>query len=411
MSDQLAVKDREESPVRLALLSFHSSPAGRLGSKDTGGMSVYIRQLAEELGKRHYSLDVFTRRSYPDQASMVPLSPGVRLISLPAGPAAVLDKGRLHPHLPQFVQGIDEFRRQQGLRYDVLYSHYWLSGWAGHLLQPAWDVPHVTMFHTVGAMKQAAGVGDAEPMLRLEKERELAHSCHRLIVATGAEKRQLIEHYSAPSASIRIVPLGVDLRRFQPQDHSASRRQLGLSESDRIILYVGRLDAIKGIERLIRAVLQLPRRQGVKLVVVGGGEESQRQVERLHDMARAENALDMLDFRGLVEQEELPLYYSATNVCAVVSYYESFGLVALEAMACGTPVIASDVGIVRQIIQEPVSGAVLKADHSPEVLAQQLARQLAQPQPDPWTVRQGVRQYGWCSTARKFQEVLAEFRL
>ena len=398
-------------PKRLALLSFHSSPIGRLGSQDTGGMSVYLRQLAGELGQAGYAVDIFTRRWEQSQGQSVSLSPSVRVVFVDAGPLERVDKGQLHHYLVEFVRAMVTFGRKQKVKYDLIYSHYWLSTWAGSMLAAVWDVPHFTMFHTVGASKQATGVGQTEPSLRLEKERELVHSCHRLIVATTQEQSQLVEYYDAPSQAIRIVPLGVDLHLFRPVDRRQARRCLGMSLDDKVILYVGRIDAIKGIERLVEAVLQLPERRHVKLMVIGGDETSHGPIERLQDMARKENADHMFDFRGLVDHDQLPLYYSAANVCAVVSYYESFGLVALEALACGTPVIASDVGILNQIIKEPVLGTVLPVTHDPRLLAYHLHDRLLQSPPHPELVRQGVCERGWDHTARHFQNVLAEYGL
>ena len=373
-------------------------------------MSVYIRRLAEELGKRGYSLDIFTRHVGSKQPDVVSLTERVRLISLPAGPLGPVDKGELPQYLPQFAEQVEAFRCRHRLRYEFIYSHYWLSGWAGQMLQKLWDVPHLMMFHTVGASKQATGVGDAEPPLRLKIECELAHSCHRLIAATSEEKTQLIRYYGASPDAIRIVPLGVDLSLFRPVDRDWARRHTGIGAGEKVILYVGRIDAIKGIERLVRAVIELPDKRGVTLVIVGGDSHSEDEVERLKDMARAHGALGMLDFRGLVEHEQLPFFYNAADICAVVSYYESFGLVALEALACGTPVIASDVGILSKIIKKPALGRVLHTEHTPAALARHIWEWFQEPPPDPEAVRRGVREYGWADSARKFEGILVEFQ-
>ncbi len=357
---------------RIAMLSVHSCPLGKIGERDTGGMSVYIRELSRELEKQEFFIDIFTRRQCKEHPYLVNLGKNIRLVHLKAGPEEHLEKLQIYQYLNEFKCNLETFRQQYNLRYDVIFSHYWLSGWVAKSIQQWWNIPHLIMFHTLGALKNNVRIGKPEPKLRIKAERLLAEKCQNIIAPTEQEKKHLICSYETASEKIKVIPCGVNLQLFRPLDKHASRLRLGFND-ERIILFVGRIDPIKGIDSLIKSVAYLKDKQKLKLVIIGDDAHSQPLLIELKKLVDDLQLKEKVIFRGIVPQEELPYYYSAADVCSVVSYYESFGLVALESLACGTPVVARNVGIINQLIKPKETGWVLKTDHSPEELAEKLA--------------------------------------
>ena len=391
--------------MKIAMLSVHSCPAGRLGRRDTGGMSVYIRELARELGRRGHWVDVYARAHDPTDDQIVELGENARLIHLQAGEVEDVHKLVVYSYHADFLCELESFTKRSGLQYDLIHSHYWLSGWLGRCVQRWWNVPHITMFHTLGAVKNTIGVGEDEPELRIRAERELAKDCHRIIAATEKEKEDLIRYYDASPERIRVIPCGVNLDLFQPVDKGLARRQLGFDD-DSIILFVGRIDPLKGIDRLLMAMTYLEKRQGLRLVVVGGDDDSEAEVERLQRLSQKLNIQDSVTFAGLVRQEELPSYYSAAHVCVLPSYYESFGLVALESLACGTPVVAAGVGGIDSVVRQGETGYVVK-DNAPLRLADRIAALLSRPDggaQSASSARASVLRFGWPNIAEAMIE-------
>ena len=396
------------------MLSAHSCPVGTPGARDTGGMSVYIRELACELGKQGLSVDVYTRIHDPKDNQIVELGQNARLIHLKAGEDESIHKLAVYSHLPDFACNLESFRKQNGLQYDLVFSHYWLSGWVGEYLQRWWNVPHVMMFHTLGAVKNAIDTGEDEPELRLETERELARNCHRIIATTEKEKGELILHHDASPDRVSVIPCGVNLELFQPVDKEIARQRLGFDD-DQVILFVGRIEPLKGIDQLLRAMPYLQNDQKPRLVIIGGDEYSQPEVERLQRLSRDLHIESSVTFLGVVKHEELPFFYSAANVCVVPSYYESFGMVALESIACGTPVVATDVGDLKNIIRQGETGYVV-TDNAPHRLADKIALLLSNSSPDTksaLTIRASVTGFSWPNIARtiirEYREVLSNY--
>jgi len=408
------------SQLRIAMLSAHSCPVGKLGTKDTGGMSVYIRELARELGKQGHLVDVYTRVHDPKDRQIYELNQNARLIHLRAGEDEEIQKLAVYFHLPEFVSNLENFRKQNDLQYDLIFSHYWLSALAGTYLQQWWHVPHITMFHTLGAVKNAIKErdclvpGESEPELRIETERDVVQKCHHVVAPTEREKTELIRHYGALSEKISVVPCGVNLEQFKALDKTQARQYLGF-DNDKIILFVGRIDPLKGIDKLIKALPYLRNIQGLRLLVIGGGEHSQHEIEQLQKLACSLKIQNSVAFLGLVKHEQLPYFYSAADVCVVPSYYESFGLVALESLACGTPVVATDVGDFKSIIRQGKTGYVLK-DNAPHRLADKIALLLSRPNTDTKSarlIRATVSKFSWSDIAeaiiRDCQLVLANY--
>jgi D-inositol-3-phosphate glycosyltransferase len=342
---------------RLALISVHTSPLAALGGRETGGMNVYVRESAAELARLGYAVDVFTR----DDGSMARVqspAPGVRVIALEAGPRGPVEKEELPEHLPGFLNALRAFREREGVRYDLVHSHYWMSGWVGRHLQRLWGVPHVTMFHTLGEVKRRARLEEQEPARRIETERLVVQSADRIVVASQHEKTLLMRLYDAHDARVAVIPCGVNLDRFAPLDQASARATLGLAPDRQYVLFVGRLEPLKGLELLLDALAELED-SAPDLLVVGGDARAAGYVATLQGQAARLGLGDRARFLGAVPQERLPLYYGAADVCVVPSYYESFGLVALEAMACGTPVVASRVGGLTGTVQDGVSGYLI----------------------------------------------------
>ncbi len=386
--------------LKFAILSVHSCPQGTLGTKDTGGMSVYIRELASELGKQGHLVDIYTRLHDDVPSDVISLGDGIRLIHLKAGESEI-DKLQLYPYLPNFALEVSNQQRLNKYHYDILYSHYWLSGIVGQFLRGYWGIPHLITFHTLGAVKNKISIGKSEPELRIQSERDLVRGCDGIIATTRKEVDNLINHYGASIDKTSVIPCGVNLETFYPLHKVSARESLGL-EKDPIVLFVGRIEPLKGIDRLIRAFSLLTSWSRIKLIIIGGGEDSRGEVFRLQRLARKLEVQDKVIFKGSVPQTELASYYSAADVLAIPSYYESFGLVALESLACGTPVVASDVGDLRNIIVDGKTGFVIK-DASPEVFAGKLEAILLKKDIDARTsyhIRDSVTSYHWSVIAQ-----------
>ena len=351
---------------RLAFVSLHGCPVARLGEKDSGGMNVYVLQLAREFACRGISVDVFTRAHDPADPTVVDLQPGARVVHLKAGPYAT-SKRKLFDYIPAFLRELSRFHLSEETSYDLVHSHYWLSGRVGMNLSKMWAVPHVTTFHTLAKTKMKALAGERELARRGAAERLIIHDVDAMIVSTEEEKHDLVHLYGAQAAKINVVPAGVDLELFQPMDRQAAREVLGIRE-ERIILYVGRIEPLKGLDLLVETAAQMDTGESVRMIVVGADVNGDREIDRVKELAKERDLEDQIDFVGQVEHSDLPLYYNAADVCVVPSYYESFGLVALESMACGTPVVASRVGGLSTIINHGSTG-YLKSWRCPEAFA------------------------------------------
>lgn len=383
----------------IAMLSVHTSPLALPGSaKDAGGMNVYIRELAREMGHSGITVDIFTRRTHPDQPAIVVVGPRVRVIHIDAGPAAPVHKNDLYQCLSAFTRQIEEFAGREGRVYDLLHSHYWLSGVAAQRLARRWRVPHVTMFHTLAHLKQLANPAEAEPTLRLEMERHLIQHADRIIAATLDERMQIIRHCGATSSQVEVIPCGVDLRRFVPHDRQEARAQLGWQADQPVLLFVGRLDPFKGPDVLLRAAALM--REKARVVIVGGNMSGDPELETLRGLARELDIHQRVSFLGARPQEELPLMYSAADVTVVPSYHESFGMAAVESLACGTPVVATRAGGLMTVIRHGETGYLVP--RSPGFFAERLDGLLSDPaslQAMSAAARFSIMRYSWQSVA------------
>src|SRR5258708_4466416 len=296
--------------MRIAMLSYHTCPLATLGGKDTGGMNVYVRDLSRELGRRGIGLDVFTRSQDEHQPHVKEdLGFGNRVIHIPAGVEVPLPKDILYQHVPEFVGGVREFARVNNEVYDLIHSHYWLSGVAARSLRAAWGVPFIQMFHTLGIMKNrvAANPGDREGDLRIREETALLRDADRVIAATPAELAQLQWLYRADVSRVTVVPPGVDLNLFYPRPAAQAKRRLGIDPAIQLLLFVGRIEPLKGIETLFQAVARL-RHLGVCRcnqmcpAVIGGDADSRArrnvEMERLKRPRGQPGPSDLVTFLG-----------------------------------------------------------------------------------------------------------------
>jgi D-inositol-3-phosphate glycosyltransferase len=369
---------------RLAMLSVHTCPKAALGGKETGGMNVYVRDLSRELGRRGFTVDVFTRSQDPDAPRIVDLGPNARVIHLKAGPEAPYDKNLVHNHIDEFTDNLLEFARREDVAYHVVHSHYWLSGLVARRLRREWNTPVMHMFHTLGKLKNRVARSEAEleAPLRVESEREIINSVDRLIAANPLEKAQMIWLYGADPTKIEVIPCGVDLELFYPRARSEAEAYLDMPVHHKMVLFVGRVEPLKGIDVLIEAMAHVLEkhtdlRDNICLCVIGGEPDADaanmdREMARLQNMRETLGIADVVAFLGKRAQPALPFHYSAAEVCVVPSHYESFGMVALEAMACGTPVVASRVGGLTFTVRDGSTGFLVPND-DPKALAEKLS--------------------------------------
>ena len=357
-------------------MSFHGCPVARLGEKDTGGMNVYVLQLAREFAAKGYEVDVFTRYHDPDDPKIVELEDGARVIHLKAGPLDAA-KEDLFNYIPMFIRELCDFQASEETRYDIIHSHYWLSGRVGMTLSREWNVPHTTTFHTLAKTKLRARVGEREPQLRQDIETLVMSDSDGIIVSTEEEKRDVITLYNALPHKVEVIPAGVNLDMFSPVEQGYARRELGIEEEN-IILYVGRIEPLKGIDTLLCAVPLLECANDLRVLVVGGNPSGDTEMERLKTIVEELGIRDSVTFTGPVPQDRLPAYYSAADIFVLPSHAESFGLAALEAMACGTPVVVSRVGGLKTFVDNAKTGYLVPW-RCPEAYAQRLDMLLANP--------------------------------
>ena len=370
--------------TNIAMLSYHTCPLATLGGKDTGGMNVYVHQLTRTLGKLGIRVDVFTR----SQDEHVPhvlhdLGYHNRVVHIPAGPEVPLPKAELERYIPKFVQEILSFAETKKIQYDLIHSHYWMSGIAAIELSNKWNIPIIQMFHTLGHMKNriARSPSEMEGEFRIQGESKVISKVNRIIAATLAEKSQLEFLYATPSSKISVIPPGVDTRHFYPIPKDEAKEVVGIPENTHTILFVGRIEPLKGIDNLIQAISIIQNKGELKccphnLVIVGGDphakpEEMNAEMARLLDMVENLGIKNFVIFLGKQDQHMLPYYYSAAEVVVMPSHYESFGMVALEAMACGTPVVASQVGGLAFLVRDGETGFVVPGNDV-ETLAKRL---------------------------------------
>ncbi len=411
------------------MLSVHTSPLATLGGKETGGMNVYVRDLSRELSRRGITVDVFTRSQDPaiPRISAGHLGERGRVVHIPAGPERPYNKNLVLNHLPEFVQRVQDLVARERISYDLIHSHYWLSGWAALDLRVTWHIPVIQMFHTLGEMKNrvAQTPEERESTRRIEVEGEVMRRVDRLVAATPLEKAQMSWLYGADGDKISVIPAGVDLNLFRPLPRAEARGYLGVPPGHKMILFVGRIQPLKGIDTLMRAMKQVihqyPELKGSLCVCIIGGDPNPdsegelAEFERLNRLRAELGIADLVTFLGARDQDSLVSYYSAAEMVVMPSHYESFGMVALEAMACGTPVIGSDVGGLAFSIEDGFNGYLVPGK-DPAALADKIALLLRRTGLRDHLGEQAIRwaeRYSWSTIADEildvYQMVLAGF--
>lgn len=334
---------------RIALISVHGDPAIEIGKEEAGGQNVYVRHVGEALAELGWQVDMFTRKVNVGQEDIVWHSPNCRTIRLKAGNVDFVPRDKIFEHLPEFVDNFLKFQEDNGIIYPLIHTNYWLSSWVGMQLRQKQGCKLVHTYHSLGAVKY--NTVKTVPLVastRLGTEKQVLETAQR-IVATSPQEEEHMRTLVSTKGNIDVIPCGTDIERFGRVDRKTARTQLGINPSTKLVMYVGRFDPRKGIETLVRAVGQskLFGTEDFKLIICGGsrpGHSDGDECERIKKIVTELGMTQMTEFPGRVSQEDLPSYYAAADVCVVPSHYEPFGLVAIEAMASFTPVVASDVG-------------------------------------------------------------------
>jgi D-inositol-3-phosphate glycosyltransferase len=411
-----ATRDLTGGIGRIATISVHTSPLDQPGTGDAGGMNVYVVEVAKRLAARGIEVDIFTRATSRALPPVVELAPGVNVRNVVAGPFEELDKGELPAQLCGFTSGVllAEAAGDPG-HYDVVHSHYWLSGQVGWAAKQRWGVPLVHSMHTLAKVKNAAlAAGDSpEPPGRVLGEEQVVESADRLIANTGDEARQLIVRYAADPRRVQTVTPGVDLSMFQPGPAGPARRRLGLPPDAYVLLFVGRIQPLKAPDVLLRAAARMladdPSLRSRLVVAVVGGPSGTglARPEELQRLAAHLGIADVVRFEPPCPQPELAQWYRAADVTVVPSYNESFGMVAVESQASGTPVVAAAVGGLRTAVRHGESGLLIEG-HDPAGYAAVLRRLADEPRSRLWLARGAVRHataFGWSTTVDRLLEV------
>jgi D-inositol-3-phosphate glycosyltransferase len=337
----------------IALISDHGDPAAEIGTEEAGGQNVYVRQVGEALAKLGWQVDMFTRKSRATDPVIVQHSCYCRTIRLVAGPEEFIPRDRLFQYLPQFVEAFQKFQTKEGTNYPLVHTHYWMSAWIGLELRKLSNIQVIHNYHSLGVIKYQAVDRPLIAQTRIDIERQILEEAD-CIVATSPQEQEYLRSLVSQKGYIEVIPCGTDTSNFRVMSRPEARARLGFGAEDQVILYVGRFDPRKGIETLVRAFAKLkeqaagcPAAPHLRLVIVGGSEPGQAdglERSRLEKIVDDLGIADQTIFAGRIGHDALPAYYTAADVCVIPSHYEPFGLVAIEAMACGTPVVASDVG-------------------------------------------------------------------
>lgn len=338
-----------KSQKHIALISVHGDPAVEIGKEEAGGQNVYVRHVGEALARLGWQVDMFTRKASAEQPSTIEHSQNCRTIRLIAGPEEFVPRDHIFGYAQEFVQEFLKFQQQSGVQYPLVHTNYWISSWVGMQLQKIQDSKQVHTYHSLGAVKyKSVSTIPTIAKTRLAVEKDVLETADR-IVATSPQEKEHMRSLVSSKGNIDIIPCGTDIQRFGSIPQQQARQQLGIDSESKVILYVGRFDQRKGIETLVRAVgqSQLRGNADLKLIIGGGsraGESDGIERDRIESIVSALGMIDFTTFPGRLGDDILPVYYAAADVCVVPSHYEPFGLVAIEAMASGTPVVASDVG-------------------------------------------------------------------
>ena len=350
-----------KSRGKIALISVHGDPAIDIGQEEAGGQNVYVKEIGEALARQGWQVDMFTRRTRANQAEIVQHSLNCRTIRLTAGPQKFIPRQKIFNFLPEFLQKFLDFQAEQQTIYPIVHTNYWLSAWVGIKLKKLQAVQHLHTYHSLGAVKYSSI--NAIPLIartRLRVERQCLETAD-MIIATSPQEQEHMRSLVSEKGHIVVIPCGTNIDCFGSIDRDEGRAKLGIEQNAKLVMYAGRFDQRKGIETLVRAVAkpEVKRHEKLKLMIAGGytpGEKDGIEKERITSIVKELGIEDITVFAGKVHHEDLAHYYAAADICVVPSHYEPFGLVAIEAMASRTPVVASEVGGLKFSVADKKTG-------------------------------------------------------
>jgi glycosyltransferase involved in cell wall biosynthesis len=397
----------------IALISVHGDPAIEIGKEEAGGQNVYVRQVGEALAHQGWHVDMFTRKASAEQPKIVEHGPHCRTIRLTAGPEAFVPRDEIFGYASTFVEELLKFQQESGIKYSLVHTNYWISSWVGMQLKKHQPLQQVHTYHSLGAVKYKSIT--TIPMIattRLAVEKAVLETAER-IVATSPQEQEHMRSLVSTKGNIDIIPCGTDIERFGSYTKQAARAALGIDPEAKMVFYVGRFDPRKGIETLVRAVgqSQLRGKEKLQLIIGGGsrpGQSDGNERERIEGIVAELGMTDFTTFPGRLGDDILPAYYAAADVCVVPSHYEPFGLVAIEAMASSTPVVASDVGGL-QFTVIPEETGLLAAPQDEAAFAAAIDRILSNPD---WANQLGQQarvrveeKFSWDGVAHQLSEL------
>jgi len=364
---------------RIAFISEHASPLALLGGVDSGGQNVYVARVASILARKGYLVDIFTRCDNPDHQKVVEVEPGVRVVHVDAGPKIYLPKEVLFQYMDEFASDMILFMEKEKIKYEVIHAHFWMSGYVAALIKSILNIPYVITFHALGKIRRIyQKMDDGFPDERFKVEEMVAKESDMVIAECPQDKEDLIMHYLVNESKIQIVPCGFDKDEFYPINKYKAKLHLGLDPLELIVLQLGRMVKRKGVDNVIEGVSKLMKiaQLPVRLLIVGGESDDPDpdktpELGRLMEIAKAHGIPDAITFTGRKSRKELKYYYNAADVFVTTPWYEPFGITPLEAMACGTPVIGSNVGGIKYTVEHGKTGFLVPSN-DPDVLAQRL---------------------------------------
>ena len=400
--------------MKICAISFHCCPFSLLGGDGAGGMSVYLRELSSALTSfPEVKVDIFTRIQTPDIRGIKRILPKVRVIHLKGGPENPIDRRSLYQFLPEFCENLKDFMNQQKDNYDIIYSHYWLSGLIGKFIKSKFNFPLIHMYHTLAFLKKRKLGEIRESKKSLEMEEHLAYVSEAIISSSWQERKNLVEFYGISASQVRVIYPGVNKNLFFPSSSQKTFKEIRSKKREKILLYVGRIEPVKGLMTIIETLSLLKKTKTslynqLKLVVIGGGRKDydlprNKEFIRIQESLREKKLRGKVVFLGSKKQAELKKYYSAADVLIVPSIYESFGLVVIEALACGTPVVVSQIGEMRDIVKQGKNGLSFRPN-DPLSLARSLERFFAK-EKELWDGKkisqEVIKRFSWEQTAEE----------
>jgi D-inositol-3-phosphate glycosyltransferase len=403
----------DQKSQRIALISVHGDPAIEVGKEEAGGQNVYVRNVGEALGKLGWQVDMFTRKANPTDPKIVQHTPNCRTIRLTAGPEEFIPRDCIFEYLPEFIDNLLAFQEEIGVKYPLVHTNYWMSAWVGMQLKKLQNVKQIHTYHSLGAVKyKSVSAIPAIAKTRLNTEKLVLETAER-IVATSPQEKEHMRSLVSLKGKIDIIPCGTDISRFGRVDRALAREKLEIPSDSQVVFYVGRFDPRKGIETLVRAIAhsQLRHNGKLKLIIGGGSRPGQAdglERERIEAIVDDLNLRELTTFTGRIDDVDLPLYYAAADICVVPSHYEPFGLVAIEAMASHTAVVASDVGGLQFTVVPEITG-LLCPPQNEIAFSEAIDRILTHPQ---WChqlgdrARQRVEQmFSWSGVASELSQL------